>query len=195
MDADMEPQTINDELLGFFKALADANRLKIVGLLAKEPYSVEQLAEILEVRPSTISHHLAKLSDVGLVYAHAESYYNVYRLDTAVLEDKARRLLAEETLPAMTADIDTDAYDRKVLNNFTTPEGRVKAIPAQRKKMEAILRYVLKSFEPGKRYSEKDVNELLSQYYEDYTTLRRELVEYRMLAREGGGGDYWLVVE
>jgi len=191
----MNSQTINDELLGFFKALADANRLKIVGLLAKQPYSVEQLAEILEVRPSTVSHHLAKLSDAGLVNARAESYYNVYYLETGVLEEKARRLLAEETLPAMIADIDTDAYDRKVLTNFTTPEGRVKAFPAQRKKMEAILRYVLKSFEPGKRYSEKEVNELLLQYYEDYTTLRRELVDYRMLAREGGGGDYWLVEE
>ena len=191
----MDSQTINDELLGFFKALADANRLKIVGLLAKQPYSVEQLAEILKVRPSTVSHHLAKLSDAGLVHARAESYYNMYYLETGVLEEKARRLLAEETLPAMVADIDTDAYDRKVLTNFTTPEGRVKAFPAQRKKMEAILRYVLKSFEPGKRYSEKEVNELLLQYYEDYTTLRRELIDYRMLAREGGGGDYWLVEE
>lgn len=191
----MNSQTINDELLGFFKALADANRLKIVGLLAKQPYSVEQLAEILKVRPSTVSHHLAKLSDAGLVHARAESYYNMYYLETGVLEEKARRLLAEETLPAMVADIDTDAYDRKVLTNFTTPEGSVKAFPAQRKKMEAILRYVLKSFEPGKRYSEKEVNELLLQYYEDYTTLRRELVDYRMLAREGGGGDYWLVEE
>ena len=71
----------------------------------------------------------------------------------------------------------------------------MKAFPAQRKKMEAILRYVLKAFEPGKRYSEKDVNELLSHYCEDTATLRRELVEYRMLAREGGGGEYWLVKE
>jgi hypothetical protein len=189
----METQTINNELLGFFKALADANRLKIVGLLAKQPYSVEQLADILEVRPSTVSHHLAKLSDAGLVNSHAESYYNVYYLETGVLEEKARRLLAKETLPAMAADIDTDAYDRKVLANFTTPDGRLKAFPAQRKKMEAILRYVLKAFKPGIRYSEKQVNELLSQYFEDYSTLRRELVEYKMLEREGGGGDYWLV--
>ena len=191
----METQTINNELLGFFKALADANRLKIVGLLAKQPYSVEQLADILEVRPSTVSHHLAKLSDAGLVNSHAESYYNVYYLETGVLEEKARRLLAKETLPAMAADIDTDAYDRKVLANFTTPDGRLKAFPAQRKKMEAILRYVLKAFKPGIRYSEKQVNELLSQYFEDYPTLRRELVEYKMLAREGGGGDYWLIEE
>lgn len=191
----METETINAELLSFFKALADANRLKIVGLLAKEPYSVEQLAEILEVRPSTVSHHLTKLSSVGLVRAYSESYYNMYYLETDVLEEKARRLLSEETLPAMAADIDTDAYDRKVLSNFTSPDGRVKAFPAQRKKMEVILRYVLNVFQPGKRYSEKEVNDLLSQYHEDTATLRRELVEYKMLVREGGGGDYWLAEE
>ena len=191
----MDTETINAELLSFFKALADANRLKILGLLAKEPYSVEQLAEILEIRPSTVSHHLAKLSNAGLVRAQSESYYNIYYLETSVLEEKARRLLSEETLPAMAADIDTDAYDRKVLSNFTSPDGRVKAFPAQRKKMEVILRYVLKAFQPGKRYSEREVNEVLSQYHEDTATLRRELVEYKMLAREGGGGVYWLIEE
>jgi predicted transcriptional regulator len=195
MDINMKTETINTELLSFFKALADANRLKIVGLLAKEPYSVEQLAEILKIRPSTVSHHLAKLSNAGLVRAQSESYYNIYYLETSVLEEKARRLLSEETLPAMAADVDTDAYDRKVLSNFTSPDGRVKTFPAQRKKMEVILRYVLKAFQTGKRYSEREVNEVLSQYHEDTATLRRELVEYKMLAREGGGGDYWLIEE
>lgn len=191
----MESESINEELLAFFKALADANRLKILGLLAKEPYSVEQLAEILQIRPSTVSHHLSRLSEVGLVSAKAESYYNIYQLETQALEEKARRLLNEETFPAITADIDTNAYDRKVLNTFTTPDGQIKAFPAQRKKMESILRYVLKSFKPDVVYTEKEVNELLAGYHEDYTTLRRELIEYRMLAREGGGGNYWLVDE
>jgi len=195
MDTKMESESINEELLAFFKALADANRLKILGLLAKEPYSVEQLAEILQIRPSTVSHHLSRLSEVGLVSAKAESYYNIYQLETQALEEKARRLLNEETFPAITADIDTNAYDRKVLNTFTTPDGQIKAFPAQRKKMESILRYVLKSFKPGVVYTEKEVNELLAGYHEDYTTLRRELIEYRMLAREGGGGNYWLVEE
>jgi len=195
MDTKMESESINEELLAFFKALADANRLKILGLLAKEPYSVEQLAEILQIRPSTVSHHLSRLSEVGLVSAKAESYYNIYQLETQALEEKARRLLNEETFPAITADIDTNAYDRKVLNTFTTPDGQIKAFPAQRKKMESILRYVLKSFKPDVVYTEKEVNELLAGYHEDYTTLRRELIEYRMLAREGGGGNYWLVDE
>jgi len=57
----------SEELLNFFKALADANRLKIVGLLAQKPHTVEELAALLDIKPSTVSHHLARLSDAGLV--------------------------------------------------------------------------------------------------------------------------------
>ena len=67
----------------------------------------------------------------------------------------------------------------------------MKSIPAQRKKLEAVLRYVVKAFKVGKRYSEKQVNEILARYHEDTATLRRELVGYGLMKREGGGGEYW----
>jgi DNA-binding HxlR family transcriptional regulator len=181
------------ELLRFFKALADANRLKIIGLLAQGEYAVEQMAEMLSLRPSTVSHHLAKLSAAGLVSARSESYYNTYRLETSMLEYMSQRLLAREIMPAVTADVDIDAYDRKVLNTFCDTEGRILQFPAQRKKFEVLLRHVARAFEPGVRYGEKQVNEMLSFYSEDTATLRRGLVEHRMMAREGGGGEYWLL--
>jgi DNA-binding transcriptional ArsR family regulator len=59
------------ELLPFFKAMADANRLKIIGLLAVQEMSVEKLAASLNLSPSTASHHLAVLTDAGLVSARA----------------------------------------------------------------------------------------------------------------------------
>ncbi len=185
----------NEELLGFFKALAEANRLKIVGLLAKQPYSVEQLAALLGTSPSTVSHHLAKLAEAGLVSATAESYYNMYHLETKALEAMTKRLLAQDGIPMAAKNVDLDAYDRKVLRNFTTADGRLKTIPLQRKKLEAILRYVLKDFEQGRRYSEKEVNQILGRYHEDTATLRRELVGYHMMEREGGGGVYWRAEE
>ena len=77
--------TPNTELVAFFKALADSNRLKIVGLLAQQPYSVEELAALLELKPPTVSHHLSKLAEVGLVSARAEGYYSVYQLEEAAL--------------------------------------------------------------------------------------------------------------
>jgi predicted transcriptional regulator len=187
----MSENTYVEELLAFFKALSDANRLKIIALLAKESLSVEQLAEMLGLKSSTVSHHLSKLSKVGLVSAKAEGYYSVYQLELDALTDMAQRLLSEEMLPAVAADVDVDAYDRKVLNTFMSADGRLLAFPAQRKKEEAILRYVVRVFEPDQRYSEKQVNEILAQFSEDTARLRRNLVEFGFMAREGGGGDYW----
>ena len=182
---------MSDEVVTFFKALADANRLKIVGLLAQQPYSVEELAALLDLKPSTVSHHLAKLGQVGLVSAKTESYYNVYQLDEKALQSKSRDLFSQENLTASVVDVDADAYDNKVIKDYVRKDGSLKTIPAQRKKLEAILRYVVKAFEVNKKYSEKKVNEILSQYHEDTASLRRELVGYGLMKREGGGGDYW----
>jgi predicted transcriptional regulator len=187
----MNENTHIKELLAFFKALSDANRLKIVALLAKEALSVEQLAEMLNLNSSTVSHHLAKLAKVGLVSAKAEGYYSVYQLDLSALANMSQRLLSAETLPAVAADIDMDAYDRKVLNTYMSPDGRLQAFPVQRKKEEAILRYIVQVFEPNQHYSEKQVNEVLSRFNEDTARLRRNLVDFGLMAREGGGRDYW----
>jgi predicted transcriptional regulator len=181
----------SEELLAFFKALSDANRLKIVGLLAQKSYTVEELAAMLDLRSSTVSHHLSYLSQVGLVSARAEGYYNQYQLEIEALQGMAQRLLAQETLPEIAAGVDLDAYDRKVLKNYTLPDGRLKLIPKQQKKFQVILRYVLPSFEPGRRYTEKEVNEILAQYNEDTAVLRRGLVDQGLMLREKDGASYW----
>jgi len=182
---------VSEELVTFFKALSDANRLKIIGLLAQQPYSVEELAVLLDLKASTVSHHLSKLSQIGLVSAKADSYYNVYQLDEKALEEKSRNIFSHENLAASVADVDADAYDNKVVKDFVRKDGSLKTIPAQRKKLEAVLRYVVKAFEVNKRYSEKKVNVILSGYHEDTASLRRELVGYGLMKREGGGGEYW----
>ncbi len=181
------------EMLDFYKALADSNRLKIVGLLANRAYSVEELAALLELKPSTVSHHLAKLTQVGLVSAKTESYYNVYRLEEKALEEKTRRLLSREDFQSAAAGVDVEAYDHKVVADYKRRDGSLKTIPAQRKKLEAVLRHVVQAFEPGKKYTEKQVNKILSGFHEDTASLRRELVGFGLMKREGGGGDYWRV--
>ena len=180
---------MSEELVTFFKALADANRLKIVGLLAQQPYSVEELAALLGLKASTVSHHLAKLSQADLVSAKADSYYNVYQLDEKALENKSKSLFSQENLTASVADVDVDAYDKKIIKDYTRKDGSLKTIPAQRKKLEAILRYSVKSFKVSKKYTEKQVNEILSSYHEDTAYLRRELIGYGLMKRESG--EYW----
>jgi biotin operon repressor len=175
----MDDNTANSELVSFFKALGDANRLRIVGLLAQRPYSVEQLGQTLCISVSTVSHHLARLARAGLVSARPESYYNLYSLRTEVLSGLAKQLLAQA------------AFDRKVLATFTSPDGRIKAFPTQEKKVRVLLRHVLPAFSHGVRYPEKRVNEMLAKYSDDTARLRRWLVDFGYMQREGGGGKYW----
>jgi len=104
-----------------------------------------------------------------------------------------QRIFSSDQMATVTAGVDLDAFDRKVVNDYLLPDGSLKTIPAQQKKLEAVLRYVAESFEPGKRYNEKQVNEILSRFHADTASLRRELVGYKLMDREGGGGDYWRV--
>ena len=184
---------MSEELVTLFKALSDANRLKIIGLLAQQPYSVEELAALLNLKASTVSHHLARLVKVGLVSAQTQSYYNIYALDKSALEAMSRNLFSPAQIVTSASDVDMDGYDRKVIADYTRRDGRLKTIPAQRKKLDAVLRYVVKAFDAGKHYSEKKVNEILVGYHEDTATLRRELVGAGLMARESDGSAYWRV--
>jgi predicted transcriptional regulator len=189
----MAELTQTDELLMFFKALAEPNRLKIVGLLAQQSYTVEQLAALLDLGVSTTSHHLNRLTKAGLVTAQAEGYYSVYSLHTEVLSAMARRLLSKEDLPRLAQEVDRTSYDRKVLAAFSKPDGSFKAFPVQEKKFLVLLRHAVQAFEPGKPYTEKQVNQILSRFHEDTAQLRRGLVAYQLMARDTavGGGKYW----
>lgn len=188
----MEERTRTETLVAFFKVLADTNRLKIVGLLAQRPCTVEQLAALLGVGSSTVSHHLRKLAQAGLVVARAEGYYSVYSLRSEVLHEQAKLLLGEEGYGSLAGEVNPSAFDRKVLGAFTD-DGAITAFPAQQKKYLVLLRHVLEAFEPGVRYPERVVNEKLLRFNPDTARLRRSLVDHGLMARAGGGGDYWRV--
>ncbi len=179
-------------LLDFFKALADANRLKLIGVLAHEPRSVEDLAAALDLDSSTVSHHLKRLARVGLVSARAEGPYSVYTLDLEALQSMAREHLAEEALPRLAGDADLGAGDRKVLATFTDESGRFTAFPSQRKKYLVLVRHTLQAFEPGEVYDEAQVNERLARFHDDTARLRRSLVDLGYMRRDRDGGRYWL---
>ena len=72
---------MDPDLLTALKALSDASRLRIVGLLADgRRLAVEQLAEALKLTPATVVHHLKKLKDAGLVESHPRPPYMDYSL-------------------------------------------------------------------------------------------------------------------
>ena len=189
----MLPEGQFEQLVRFFKVLGEPHRLRIVGLLAGRPHTGEELAALLGLGGSTVSHHLARLSEAGLVTARSESYYNLYSLKTDALTAMAKSLLKEAEQPREGVGEDLDAFDRKVLETFMTPNGRIRAFPVQEKKFLVLVRHVLKAFEPGVKYPEKRVNQILANFNEDTARLRRALVDHGFMAREGGGGRYWRI--
>ena len=189
----MIPEHHISDLLRFFKALGEPNRLRIVGLLARRAHTVEDLSRQLGVGVSTVSHHLSLLSAAGLVTARAEGLYNLYSLRTEVLSSMARTILHEAQEPHREQSGELNTFEQRVMDTFTSPDGRITAFPVQEKKFLVLVRYVLKAFEPGVKYTEKRVNQMLKEYNEDTARLRRSLVEYKYMAREGGGGKYWRI--
>ena len=187
-----------DTLLAFFKALADPSRLRIIGLLSRQSMTVEDLADELQVTTSTTSHHLKRLTEVGLVGAEPRGYYRYYSLREQNLRDMATRILGEGELEELGhvnsqyPDHDRGSFEHKVLRAFTD-EGRITAFPAQEKKRRVLIDYVSTAFEQGRRYPEREVNEILERFNEDTAYMRRALVDYGIMDREGGGGEYWLV--
>jgi biotin operon repressor len=192
------------QLLEFYKALADENRLKMVGLLHQGEYNVGQLASELGLKEPTISHHLSRLREVGLVNLRASGNQRFYRLNPGTLK-RLKQLTADvETLsfelqPARQDegwidDLPLDAADRKVLKDYTE-QRRLKHIPVKQKKLLAVLRWLILDFEAGMTYSESQVNAILTRYHEDYARLRRELVDFGFLRRERAGSKYWLTPE
>lgn len=176
-----------DALLQFFKVLADESRLKILGLLANRACSVDELSEALQLKPPTVSHHLAKLKAMGLVAMRAEGNSHVYWLDGEALRGLSKDLLTTEKMAALVPSTG-DQYEQKVLRDFLEGE-RLKEIPASRKKREVVLRWLVEHFEPELRYTEAQVNEILKRHHPDFATLRREFIGHKLMTRDLGL--YW----
>src|SRR5919201_659601 len=176
------------ELVSFFKVLADSTRLKMVGILAAGERSVEELAELLQLKPPTVSHHLARLRRLGLVRMRADGNTHLYRLDEEVLRSWSQQLLSRERVSSLAEEVDGAAWERKVLNDFFEGD-RLREIPARQKKRFVVLRWLADHFRPGERYRESQVNEILGRYHPDFATLRRLLVDEQLMQREKGL--YW----
>jgi hypothetical protein len=110
-------------------------------------------------------------------------------VDLSALEAMAKRLLSREDLPAIVSGVDLEAYDRKVIKDFSLPDGRLKSIPAQLKKRKIILSYLAHLFQKGEHYPENKVNEILLRFHADTASLRRALVDHKLLERDRGV--YW----
>ena len=177
-----------DMLLGFLKVLADESRLKMLGLLAHREHSVKEVAELLDLKEPTVSHHLAKLLEQDIVSMRPDGTVHYYRLNRDVLRRFRKDLFSVRQVESLGEEVAGDAYDRKVMATYV--EGsRLVQIPTMRKKRDVILRWLVQDFEEGVEYSHKQVNAIIKKHHSDTATLRRELIGSKYMTRERD--TYW----
>ncbi|MDR7869659.1 MAG: metalloregulator ArsR/SmtB family transcription factor [Tissierellaceae bacterium] len=87
----LDKETGLDNLARIYKALGDPSRLKIIYVLSKSPLCVCDIAALLDMTQSSISHHLRILRDLNLVKFKKEGKLVIYSLD----DEHVLRLLEE----------------------------------------------------------------------------------------------------
>lgn len=174
-----------NKIVEFHKALGDLTRIRIIALLKQGPLHGQAIAGKLGLKPPTITHHIAKLREVGLIKEKRDKNTIYFSLNTKILESSAKAVLSVGTGGDASMEMEVTAEERTaIINNFFTKDGKLKNYPAQRKKKLVVLAHMVKGLEFGKVYPEKEINEYLKQFHEDYATLRRELIMCQYMYRE-----------
>ena len=173
------------ESLRLLKTLGDATRLGILRALHEKDCYVELLAERMNLSPATVSFHLKKLHDAGVVDARREQYYTVYSLRREVFSRTLDQLIFPQDGEDTAAQLREEQYRRKVLKTFM-PNGVCIQMPAQFKKRIIVYREIFSRFDPMRTYTEKEVNAVISEVHEDYCTVRRDFIGLGWMQRNNG---------
>lgn len=178
------------DAINLFKCLADKSRLQILKSLAVEDMYVERLAERLGLTASTISFHLKKLSDAGAVSAYKTQYYMMYSLNREIFQTSILEILQQESDEAQKQAQRDAKYRQRVIDAFFE-YGKLKSIPTQLKKERIVLEVIAEAFDWDRMYSEREVNLIIADFYDDFCTIRRDMVSGRLLGRNGM--EYWRI--
>ena len=152
-----------DQLMPMLKALADESRLALMWQLYREEHTVGDLAERVELSEPTVSHHLSKLREAGLVNLRMAGNQRFYRVNSVGLT-KFKRLINEiEKLSPEPDDVVVSdnqwiaalgwsEEEQQVLREHTL-NGKLVRIPAKQKKWLVVLRWLVTKFEAERLYT------------------------------------------
>jgi predicted transcriptional regulator len=187
--------------LSMLKAIGDENRLAMLRIVAQKEQTVTELAEAMGLPEMFISEHLTKLHGAGFLRLRMSDGGRFYRFNPQPIKT-LQGYMEKLGEPLMTTQapisdnrwidaLDISDEDKKILVGCTL-DGRLTHFPIKDKKWYVVLRWIATKFEVGVRYSERQVNQIITEIHADYATIRRALVEFGFMSRERGGGVYWL---
>ncbi|CAM3351574.1 metalloregulator ArsR/SmtB family transcription factor [Paenibacillus lupini] len=179
-----------DKVVNYHKALADPTRIRLLILLAEGELNGQVLAEKLGVTPATVTHHAAKLREASLINERRDKNTIYFSLNDYFIKNGSNataNLIYRQTNrkgEAEQMNEDLDRMKQSVIKNFFTAAGKLKSIPAQLKKKLIVLEYIVSQLDKDRKYTEKELNEFIKGYHEDFATLRREFIMHQFMFRE-----------
>lgn len=183
------------ELVARLGALADEARLRILELLSSsDEVPAQEIIASLGITQSSASRDLNQLRNTGFVQERRQGGASkVYRLVPSQVPDTfaaLERLLAGAT--ATDEEPHASAVYPAEIQRFVNEQGQVVIWPSRQRDRLHVLLYLADQFEPGRHYTEREVNELLRPHTgNDTANLRRILYDYRFLDRTRDGSSYW----
>ena len=182
-------------LLYYAGALSNQHTLRIMSALMDAERSADELAELLNLRPTDVGRHLGQLVALELATRRDADGRRSYRFAPNGLKRMSRTVgkvsktaFANEQRTSAAGTFDGEAEERKILQSFFDGQ-RLKEIPVAHKKKLVVLRWLTLRFEEDKTYPEREVNEILKRHHPDFATLRRDLVDFGFMYRQDG--IYW----
>lgn len=160
--------------LVILKALSDESRLGIFRLLLERAAYSEVIAERLKLAPSTVSFHLKKLAEAGLITSVRDQYYTIYSAVPKVADMSLKELVLDADVKLAEQDEVEEKYKDKTLKSFFK-YGKLVKIPSQKMKREWVLERVAESFQGSKTYSASEAQDILSEIFADSGLLLKEL--------------------
>jgi len=189
-----------NETLAFFRAVGDQTRLTIIGHLLGKEHNVGELAERLNLKEPTVSHHLSKLRAAGILTLRHDGNQRFYSLNRETVRDMGKHMLdlsafkfevEQESLDyGWLEALNLDEFAYKTLRACTTPDQRLTHIPRKHTKLIVVLEWLVSFFKKDHIYTESEINEVLKARYEDFSGLRRDLVDMKYLRRDRSGSKY-----
>ncbi|WP_440901909.1 DUF2087 domain-containing protein [Actinosynnema sp.] len=153
--------------------LAEPARLAAFAALVLGAGTVDEVAEAARLTRADATRALHRLVDGGLVAREGGRHAPVAEVFRTAVRAEAR-------LGGASGD-GAGAYFRR---------GRLTAVPGEAGVRSKVLAVVADSFAPGEVYPEAKVNALCGEWFDDWVTLRRALVDEGLLTRSHGGEAY-----
>jgi excisionase family DNA binding protein len=128
-------------------------------------YTAAEVAEVLRLNPQVVQRKLQAGEIPG------------YRIGREWRVDREQ----------LRAWLEARSNTRDETDNWFTPDGRLKRLPAQRAKRDKVLRRLARSIEPQRTYREAELNTVLRNFHDDVAAIRREMVAAKLLIRSTDG--------